>query len=54
MWSIGITDVSFLLALRKSNRLTVAKPPSILVEAGLMSAEWAVEAAVYGLRFFLA
>ena len=52
-WAIGITDVSsaFLLAPRKSSRLMVTKPPSILVEAGLMSKDtrWVVEAAVYGL-----
>ena len=52
-WSIGITDVSsaFLLAPRKSPRLMVTKPPAILIEAGLISADtrWVVEAAVYGL-----
>ena len=52
-WSIGITDVSsaFLLAPRKSSRLMVTKPPSILTEAGILSKDtrWIVEAAVYGL-----
>ena len=52
-WSIGVTDVStaFLLAPRKSSRLMVTKPPSILVEAGLIEPDirWVIEKAVYGL-----
>ena len=52
-WALGIADVSsaFLLAPRKSSRLMATKPPSILVDAGIMSKDtrWVVEAAVYGL-----
>ena len=52
-WAIGVTDVStaFLLAPRKSSRLMVTKPPSILVEAGLVESDirWVIEKAVYGL-----
>ena len=52
-WEIGVTDVStaFLLAPRKSSRLMVTKPPSVLLDAGLVDKDdrWIVEAAVYGL-----
>ena len=51
--AIGVTDVStaFLLAPRQSSRLMVTKPPSILVEAGLIESDvhWVIEKAVYGL-----
>ena len=53
-WSIGTVDTAFLLAPRpdEEERLLVARPPKVLIEAGVCDASelWEISHAVYGLN----